>query len=332
MLPACLLVLGASLAGGAAGSSGSILSPAGGSHDGLSIIGTGRVSFSAVVQPRGRRTTAYFQYGLGTRYREPKPPGVVYDESTPMVHLGADSRSHMVAGRASGLVPNALYHVRLVASSRAGTVYSPDSTFMTSKDPAPAPPRLGVAANVEPVSGLVLIEPSRAKSARVSSLVAGSGFFPLTETRRLPVEWHIDARAGSLRMVVASPQGRRLGRITLTGGVFFLTQSRSGPDRGLTVLDLLEGEFPGAPGYTGCIPMSTDVVQTLRARDQSGRFGTRGRYSAATASAAGAAWDTSDRCDGTLTTVRHGSVTVSDFRLGTTIAVQAGQSYLAQAP
>jgi hypothetical protein len=74
------------------------------------------------------------------------------------------------------------------------------------------------------------------------------------------------------------------------------------------------------------------VLPTLRARDENGSFRTAGRYSTATASAAGTAWDTIDRCDGTLTVVRRGTVVVADQALGQTLAVHAGQQYLAQAP
>jgi D-serine deaminase-like pyridoxal phosphate-dependent protein len=77
---------------------------------------------------------------------------------------------------------------------------------------------------------------------------------------------------------------------------------------------------------------SSLVLQTLRARDQDGRFRTRGRYSATTVTGAGTVWDTIDRCDGTLTVVHRGTVIVSDLGLGTTIALHAGQRYLAKAP
>jgi hypothetical protein len=70
-------------------------------------------------------------------------------------------------------------------------------------------------------------------------------------------------------------------------------------------------------------------VQLLHARVH-GNFSTRGRYSAGTVR--GTEWDTVDRCDGTLTVVPHGTVLVSDFIHNTTVAVQAGRSYLAAAP
>ena len=61
-----------------------------------------------------------------------------------------------------------------------------------------------------------------------------------------------------------------------------------------------------------------------------GRFRTTGRFSAATVR--GTDWGVRDRCDGTLTVVRQGVVLVTDFRLHTTVAVRAGQTYLAKAP
>ena len=54
-----------------------------------------------------------------------------------------------------------------------------------------------------------------------------------------------------------------------------------------------------------------------------------GRYSAATVR--GTDWTVTDRCDGTLTTVRRGTVVVRDFRLRRTILLRAGKSYLARA-
>ena len=43
-----------------------------------------------------------------------------------------------------------------------------------------------------------------------------------------------------------------------------------------------------------------------------GRFRTNGKYSAATVR--GTIWLTEDRCDGTLTTVKRGTVSVRDLR------------------
>jgi hypothetical protein len=59
-----------------------------------------------------------------------------------------------------------------------------------------------------------------------------------------------------------------------------------------------------------------------------GTYRTRGRYSSATVS--GTNWLVEDLCSGTLTVVRTGTVMVRDFATGKTIAVTAGQRYLAR--
>jgi ferric-dicitrate binding protein FerR (iron transport regulator) len=45
----------------------------------------------------------------------------------------------------------------------------------------------------------------------------------------------------------------------------------------------------------------------------------------------GTIWTVTDRCDGTLTTVKRGKVAVKDFRRKKTVLVRAGKSYLAKA-
>ena len=60
-----------------------------------------------------------------------------------------------------------------------------------------------------------------------------------------------------------------------------------------------------------------------------GKFRTNGKYSSATVR--GTIWLTTDRCDGTLTTVKRGTVRVRDLRRHKTVTVKAGHSYLARA-
>jgi hypothetical protein len=60
-----------------------------------------------------------------------------------------------------------------------------------------------------------------------------------------------------------------------------------------------------------------------------GKFRTNGKYSSATVR--GTIWLTQDRCDGTLTTVKRGTVTVRDLKRRRTVTVKAGHGYLARA-
>ena len=311
------------------------------------VQGGSGAAFAGVVNPEGLPTSAYFAYGLDPKYSGGGP--VVYDQTTPVQQVASDFAAHAVSASVSGLVPNALYHVRLVASNSAGTVNGTDQTFTTAKDPPPPPPTLGKTANVIPASGLVLIKPPPGKTLHgirtaLSGLTKGKGFVPLTQARQIPDGSQIDARAGTLKVVVATGQRRRTQLATLGGGLFSLSQARTGVGKGLTTFNLLEGAFSGAPSYKSCgarpaarglaqtaakQPSSHSVLQTLHASDNNGKFRTKGRYSAGTVR--GTKWDTIDRCDGTLTVVHRGTVDVLDFARRKTIAVHAGHSYLAKA-
>ena len=60
----------------------------------------------------------FFQYGIDSRYRPGGGTAVIYDQSTPPQTLPGRLDAAAVSASASGLVPNALYHVRLVADQR----------------------------------------------------------------------------------------------------------------------------------------------------------------------------------------------------------------------
>ena len=66
-------------------------------------------------------------------------PGIVYDQSTQPQTLPADSTNRPVTAAVTGLVPNALYHIRLVATNATGTTLGPDQTFTTPADPPRRP-------------------------------------------------------------------------------------------------------------------------------------------------------------------------------------------------
>ena len=62
--------------------------------------------------------------------------------------------------------------------------------------------------------------------------------------------------------------------------------------------------------------------------DGKGKFRTKGQFSSATVR--GTRWVVIDRCDGTLTRVVRGSVTVRDVVRKKTVVVRAGKQYLAR--
>jgi hypothetical protein len=181
------------------------------------------------------------------------------------------------------------------------------------------------------VSGVVIVRP-----------VAGSSFRLGAQDRSIPVGSEIDTRHGEVDLRSARDPGdasaaanatKPVQGAQLSRGLFEILQRPS--QRGLTVLDLITTPQMLSVCATGSEAnvtgrrLSRHVLQTLRARDNGGNFRTRGRYSAATVR--GTVWDTTDRCDGTLTVVHRGTVDVYDFVLGKTITVHAGHTYLAKA-
>ena len=248
-------------------------------------------------------------------------------------------------GVGRGSVPNALYHVRLVATNSAGTTVGPDVTFTTAKAPAPGSPALGKTVNISLVSGLVLVK------------IHGV-FVPLTELTQIPTNTEINALKGSIKLITAINGGThpasdaaakgkkpkpkpkpKTQSGTFGGAIFKITQARSGAGKGLATLAIVEGAFKGAPSYSLCTkhkaadPSATAAsVKTLQLLHASakGKFRTKGKYSAATV--LGTKWTVADRCDGTLTHDITDSVSVTDFVHHKTITLHAGQSYLAKKP
>ena len=281
-------------------------------------ISTTGASFSSTVNPEGQVTTVVFQYGIDARFRPGGGSGIVYDQSTQPQTLPADSTNHPVTAAVTGLVPNALYHMRVVATNATGTTVGPDQTFTTPADPAPPPPVLAKSVNAKPVSGQVF-------------LLVGGKLVPLTEADQLRAGTVVDTRHGSLQLTTASSQKKKRQTGTFGGGIFKITQVRSG----LTTLSLVENALKGAPSFASCktkgahaAAVSKKVLQLLHSSAK-GKFRTKGRYAAATVR--GTKWTIADRCDGTLTHDLTDSVVVNDFVLHKTIVLHAGQSYLAKA-
>ena len=209
-------------------------------------------------------------------------------------------------------------------------------TFPPLPLPLP-PPVLGTAVNVAPVRGRVLVATSARASARGRAQTSQKGltFVPLRAARQIPVGSVLDTRKGTVALTSASTTRGKTQAGGFSAGIFQVLQSRKRSARGLTELRLKGASFSSclrarrsdASASRG--RLSRGPIRRLRANAR-GRFRTRGRHSAATVR--GTIWDTTDRCDGTLTKVSRGSVTVRDFRRRKTIVVRAGKSYLARAP
>jgi hypothetical protein len=182
----------------------------------------------------------------------------------------------------------------------------------------------GEQVSVAPLTGTILVQS------------AGSGrAIVLKGAAALPVGSVIDASKGT--MVLASAVDRRGTRqfAAFRGGKFQVQQGRGGD--GMTDIVLRGGAHlscsrsgPGA-GRASVARATTHakVLRRLWATDRHGRFRTHGVNSVATVR--GTVWVTVDRCDGTLTQVDRGRVSVRDLRRRRSILVPAGHSYLARA-
>jgi len=198
--------------------------------------------------------------------------------------------------------------------------------------PAPA---LGRTVNIGLVSGKVFVRPpsgaASAGEARAAQATKGRGFVPLKEARQIPVGSLLDTRKGTVRLASAAGSAGKTQEGKFLAGVFQVLQGRRA--RAVTELRLKGSSFrrcgrARSRRSASASRRSRRTVRRLRSTAR-GRFRTRGRHSAATVR--GTSWLTADRCDGTLTRVKRGTVAVRDFRRKRTILVRAGKSYLARA-
>ncbi len=218
------------------------------------------------------------------------------------------------------------------------------------------PPVLGKTINVEPVSGEVFVKlpPGYANTAAVrsadllqapaplgmatESLSKGIGFIPLREARQIPVGSILETTRGVARIATATatPKQQQFG--DFGAGIFKLLQQRK--QKGLTDLDMIDnrsarqvcatvGKGKGKGRALVAKHLSATVLGRINASGH-GHFAVQGQYSAATVR--GTVWSVGNRCEGTLTQVKRGVVSVRDFRRRKTITLFTGQSYLAKAP
>jgi hypothetical protein len=155
-----------------------------------------------------------------------------------------------------------------------------------------------------------------------------SRFKALDDVRQVPVGSVVDAREGRVRLLSAIDGDGTVQMGRFWGARFVVRQGSDGD--GMTTLALRGGRFAscGAGASSRIGAGRRRVVRRLWARDRRGRFRTHGHNSVATAR--GTAWVTKDRCDGTLTVVKAGAVSVRDKRRGKTVLVEAGERYLAR--
>jgi streptogramin lyase len=178
-------------------------------------------------------------------------------------------------------------------------------------------PQLGRAVVVHPAKGRVRVRRP-----------GGHGFEELEEGESIPVGSLVDARHGSVRLSSAIDSAGHTQTGVFSGGMFSIGQGRGG----VTDLHLRGGSFARCGRSLRAAASAADrkrkPVRSLWGRDRSGKFRTHGRDSVATVR--GTTWLTQDRCDGTLTVVKSGAVSVRERRTRRTVTVRAGGRHLAR--
>jgi hypothetical protein len=180
---------------------------------------------------------------------------------------------------------------------------------------------LGKSVVVHPAGGKVKIKTPGSKHYR--ALAAGA---------QLPVGTTVDTRSGKIVLQTARNAHGRTQKGTFWGGVFQIRQRKHG--KGMTDLHLRGGGFSSCGNRAGISVLAREakgkrrVVRRLWGKDKHSRFRTHGRDSVATVR--GTRWVTTDRCDGTLTRVTQGKVSVRDLHRKRSVLVSAGHAYLAR--
>jgi CSLREA domain-containing protein len=175
-------------------------------------------------------------------------------------------------------------------------------------EPNLPPPVSGESVNVSLRSGTVKVK-----------LPGSNEFFTLRDGQQVPVGTTMDTTNGQITLVAAG----RKQKAWFYDGLFKFRQSRG--SRPLTTLSLT--------AKLACPKGNSAYTAAKRKRrrlwgDGKGRFRTQGSFSSATVR--GTKWLIEDRCDGTLTRVKKGTVTVRDFARKRTVILRAGQRYLAK--
>ncbi len=200
-------------------------------------------------------------------------------------------------------------------------------------------PQLGKTVVAQLISGKVFVLLPAKSRPRAASRAAqpSRAFKPLKGAQVLPVGTVVQATRGRLALTSAASV-TQTQRAEFYSGLFQIRQKVA--KRPVTDLLLRSPNFRKVCGARargararGAVAFAArkrtrKVVSRLFGNGK-GSFRTTGRQSAATVR--GTIWLTEERCDGTLTRVTRGVVSVRDFARKKTVSVRAGNSYLARA-
>lgn len=152
---------------------------------------------------------------------------------------------------------------------------------------------------------------------------------------QIPVGATVDAKKGRVNLVSTTGTGEEKQLAWFYDGIFKVGQTRGA--KPVTELKLAEPLAKCPKPKRGRKASAAAQKKTKKAKkpktrklwgEGKGSFRTSGRHSSATVR--GTKWVVTDRCDGTLTRVKQGSVLVRDFKRKRNVVVRAGKQYLAR--
>ncbi len=204
------------------------------------------------------------------------------------------------------------------------------------------PPVPGKTFDARVVSGTVFIKYPPGTGPR-AAVTPAKGFVALKGAANVPMGAQLDTRKGRVAVMSArDTSGSAAQTADFYDGVFAVKQSTPKTKPAQPRLLITDLVLTGEPPRSECAPIKGASAAAARKKKRGGKsvlgglwgngkgkFRTDGKYSSATVR--GTIWLTQDRCDGTLTTVRRGTVSVRDFKRRRTVSVKAGHSYLARA-
>jgi hypothetical protein len=219
----------------------------------------------------------------------------------------------------------------------------PTQTVSVNFTPPP-PPVPGKSVVVKVVSGTVLVKYPAGYSPRATT--PSSGFVQFQGAANIPVGTQFDTTKGRVALTSAADTG---GTKTQTSdfydGTFQIKQAvpKKKPKKPAALITNLV--MKDKVSRSECAPLKRTRAAEVSAKKKKkkgpksvlgklwgsgkGKFQTSGKYSSATVR--GTIWLVEDRCDGTLTQVKRGVVSVRDIKRKKTVKVKAGHSYLASA-
>ena len=186
--------------------------------------------------------------------------------------------------------------------------------------PTPAPIAVATPAPTPQADETVVVRPTGGKV--FVRQPGATQFVEISRSSAIPVGSEIDTRKGKIVLTAESVDGKPVERATFYAGLFIVQQVGE-----YIELTLSEELAPCKKKKKASAAAAKPKTRKLWG-DGKGKFRTKGQYSAATVR--GTQWLVQDSCDGTLTRVAQGLVSVRDIPRRKTVLLRAGRSYLAK--